>query len=106
MSRKTLFLLTNAFAKSEWCQLELTLAQHHLIQSDNDNLVLALMEDIDPQHINPRLRLMMKRKIYLQWTDDPVGQELFWEKLQQLLRDDGGSIVEAMPTNEELQTLL
>jgi toll-like receptor 13 len=45
-SRKTLMLITNAFAKSEWCMYELFMAQHKLIDADSDSIVLALMEDI------------------------------------------------------------
>ena len=106
VSRKTLFVVTNAFAKSEWCQFELTMAQHHLIETDNDNLVLAVMEDIDEVNMNPRLRLLLKRKVYLQWTEDPVGQEFFWKKLEQTLRAAGGSLVEATPSNDEINALL
>ncbi|ELU06636.1 hypothetical protein CAPTEDRAFT_96626 [Capitella teleta] len=106
LSRKTLLLVTNAFAKSEWCQFEMTMAQHRLIETDNDNVVLAVMEDIEPMNLNPRLRLMMKRKIYLAWTDDPVGQLFFWESLKQLLRSDGRSLVESTPSADELRSVL
>ncbi|ELU07995.1 hypothetical protein CAPTEDRAFT_41530, partial [Capitella teleta] len=59
-SRKTRLLLTNAFARNQWCQLEMTMAQHRLIEKDNDNLLLAVMEDIEPINLNPRLCLMVK----------------------------------------------
>ncbi|ELT94469.1 hypothetical protein CAPTEDRAFT_138446 [Capitella teleta] len=106
LSRKTLLVVTNEFAKSEWCQFELTMAQHRVIETDNDNVVLAVMEDIEPINLNPRLRLMMKRKVYLQWTDDEAGRRLFWERLKQLLRSEGESLVEAMPSTSELQSVL
>ncbi|ELU08854.1 hypothetical protein CAPTEDRAFT_38185, partial [Capitella teleta] len=86
LSRHTLLLVTNAFAKSQWCQFEMTMAQHRLIETDNDNVVLAVMEDIEPINLNPGLRLMMKRKVYLQWTDDEVGRRLFWKRLKQMLQ--------------------
>ncbi|ELT90853.1 hypothetical protein CAPTEDRAFT_134075, partial [Capitella teleta] len=105
-SRKTLLLLTNAFAESQWCQFEMTMAQHRLIEKDNDNLLLAVMEDIEPVNLNPRLRLMMKRKVYLQWTDDEVGQSLFWQSLKQMLRSENDSLVEAMPSSDELRSVL
>ena len=105
-SRKTMLLVTNAFASSEWCQFEMTMAQHRLIEKDNDNPVLAIMEDISPVNTTPRLRLLMKRKIYLEWTQDAVGQELFWKRLEQMLRSDGGSLVEAMPPREEVKRVL
>ncbi|ELU10387.1 hypothetical protein CAPTEDRAFT_78162, partial [Capitella teleta] len=85
LSRKTLLLVTNAFAVSQWCQFEMTMAQHRLIEKDNDNLLLALMEDIEPVNLNPRLQLMMKRKVYLRWTEEEDGQRLFFESLKRVL---------------------
>ncbi|ELU00039.1 hypothetical protein CAPTEDRAFT_39649, partial [Capitella teleta] len=85
-SRKTLLLVTNAFAEYEWCQFEMTMAQHKLIANDNDNLLVAVMEDIEPINMTPRLRLLMKRKVFLQWTEDEAGQRLFWERLKLMLR--------------------
>ncbi|ELT98274.1 hypothetical protein CAPTEDRAFT_76572, partial [Capitella teleta] len=80
-SRKVLLVVTNAFAKSQWCHLEMTMAQHKVIDSDNDNVILAIMEDIEPINLNPRLALLMKRRTYLEWTEDADGQRLFWVKL-------------------------
>ena len=105
-SRKTLLLVTNAFARSEWCQYEMAMAQHQLIQNDKDNLVLAVMEELLSENVSPKLRLLLKRKVYLQWTNDAVGQEFFWEQLKQMLRSDGDSVIDAMPTREEYCALL
>ncbi|ELT91250.1 hypothetical protein CAPTEDRAFT_65706, partial [Capitella teleta] len=80
-SRKTLLIVTNAFAQSQWCHLEMTMAQHKVMDSDNDNVILAMMEDIEPINLNPRLALLMKRRTYLEWTEDADGQRLFWVKL-------------------------
>jgi hypothetical protein len=64
-SRKVLLVVTNVFAASQWCQLELTMAQHKVIDTDSDNVILALMEDILPINLNPRLALLLS----LWWTD-------------------------------------
>ena len=105
-SRTTLMLVTNAFAKSEWCMYELFMAQHQLIAADNDSVVLALMEDIEPMNLNPRLRLLLQRRVHLQWTDDAAGQRLFWERLKTMLRAPVQSLIHAPISEEETRALL
>ena len=45
-SRKSLLIVSNAFAASSWCQFELTMAQTRLFEEDRDNLILFLLEEI------------------------------------------------------------
>jgi hypothetical protein len=85
---------------------ELTMANHQLIAADNDSVVLAVMEDIEPLNLNPRLRLLLQRRVHLQWTDDVTGQRLFWERLKAMLRAPGQSLIHAEPSEEEAKALL
>ena len=84
-SRKTLLIVSNAFASSQWCHFELTMAQTRLFRDDINSLILVLLEEIDDVNMTPRLRLQMARQTYVEWTDNPVGQQLFWAKLTQAL---------------------
>ncbi|ELT87569.1 hypothetical protein CAPTEDRAFT_66125, partial [Capitella teleta] len=81
ISRKTLLVITNSFTKCQWCYLEMTMAQHNVMNTDRDNVLLAVMEDIEEINLNPRLTLLMKSKPYLEWTNDNNGQLLFWEQM-------------------------
>ena len=45
-SRKSLLIVSNAFAASSWCQFELTMAQTRLFVEDRDYLILVLLEEI------------------------------------------------------------
>ena len=45
-SRKSLLIVSNAFAASSWCQFELTMAQTRLFEEDRDNLIVVLLEEI------------------------------------------------------------
>ena len=92
-SRKTLLVVSNAFAISQWCQLELTLAQHRLLEEDRNAMILVLLEPLKRENITPRLLLQMKRQTYMEWTEDPVGQKLFWKKLRRALQKPVGSLV-------------
>ena len=99
-SRKVLFIVTNSFVRSRWCQIELTFAQEHLMDKDNDNTILAIMEEIEPENMAPNLLLEMKRKVYMEWTNDELGQRLFFQKMKQSLRSKGSSITRAMPFSQ------
>jgi hypothetical protein len=100
-SRKVLLVVTNAFALSQWGYLEMTMAYHTIMDTDRDNVIVAVMEDLDPINLNPRLALLMKRRTYLEWTEDADGQELFWERMKQTLHADGESLLGSLPTDEE-----
>ncbi|KAK2139700.1 hypothetical protein LSH36_1651g00016 [Paralvinella palmiformis] len=96
-SRKTLLVVSNAFAASQWCQLEMTLAQHRLLAEDRNALVLVLLEGIERRNLTPRLILQMRQQTYLEWTDDPVGQKIFWKKLLRSLKKPSSSILHSSP---------
>ena len=76
-SRKCLLIVSNAFILSQWCHFEMTMAQTRLFAEDRDNLVLVLIEEIDDDNMSPRLRLQMQRQTYIEWTTNPIGQQLF-----------------------------
>ena len=84
-SRKTLLIVSNAFASSQWCHFELTMAQTRLFRDDTNSLMLVLLEDIDDVNMSPRLRLQMARQTYVEWTENHVGQQFFWAKLAKAL---------------------
>ena len=85
-SRKTVLVVSNSFTQSNWCHVELTLAQSRLYQDERDNLVIILLESLDYRYVNPRLRYEMNQRTYIEWPkDNETGQKLFWLKLKQAL---------------------
>lgn len=99
-SRKTLMVVSNAFAASQWCHFEMTMAQTKLLEDDRDNLILILLEEIADCNMNPRLQLQMQKKTYVEWTENAVGQQLFWENLRQTLSTSSKSIINSTPPRE------
>ncbi|XP_060561169.1 toll-like receptor 2 type-2 [Ruditapes philippinarum] len=83
-SRKVLLVLTNAFARSGWCMFELKIAHSKLIE-DETELVVILLEKIDGRNMNHSLKCLFDTTTYIEWTEDLVGQELFWEQLKTVL---------------------
>ncbi|XP_053396095.1 toll-like receptor 13 [Mercenaria mercenaria] len=85
MSEKIIIVLTNGFARSEWCMFELKVAHSKLIK-DGTELVVILLEKIDGRHVNHSLKVLFDTTTYIEWTEDLVGQELFWTKLKNVLK--------------------
>src|SRR6218665_2451500 len=67
-SRKTLLIVSNAFALSPWCHFELTMAQTRLMEEDRDSLVLILLEEIADCNLTLRLQIHMQPPTYIQST--------------------------------------
>ena len=99
-SRKSLLIVSNAFASSQWCYFEMTMAQTKLFQSDMDNMIVVLMEEIAECNLNPRLRLQLERQTYIEWSESEIGQQLFWSRLKQALSKPADSLVN-QPINAE-----
>ncbi|XP_060561167.1 toll-like receptor 13 [Ruditapes philippinarum] len=83
-SRKVILVLTNAFARSGWCMFELKIAHSKQIE-DETELVVILLEKIDGRNMNHSLKCLFDSTTYIEWTEDLVGQELFWEQLKTVL---------------------
>ena len=85
-SRMTVLIVSNAFAISQWCHVELAMIQTKLFESDHDNVILVLLEELSDCNVSPRLKIQMQRQTYIEWPADSVtGQQLFWAKLGQAI---------------------
>ena len=91
-SRKVVLIITNAFARSNWCQLELTMAQHRLFSEDRDNLILVMKEKILDCNMTPRLALQLKTQTYIEWDESEMGQKVFWKRLVNSTRGPAASV--------------
>ena len=91
-SRKVVLIITNAFAKSNWCQFELTMAQHRLFSEDRDNLILVMKEKILDCYMTPRLALQLKTQTYIEWDESEMGQKVFWKRLVKAISGPGRSV--------------
>ena len=91
-SRKVVLIITNAFAKSNWCQFELTMAQHRLFSKDRDNLILVMKEKILDCNMTPRLALQLKTQTYIEWDESEMGQKVFWARLKRSLEANTKSV--------------
>ena len=90
-SHKTILILSNHFAQSQWCELELSMAQHKLLTSHKDVLVLVLKDPIDDCYMTSRLRHLMTTQTYLAWeAGDPEKERRFWRALRHAVKGRQG----------------
>ncbi|KAM4732564.1 toll-like receptor 1 [Anableps anableps] len=90
-SRRSVFVLSAHFVKSEWCHYELYFASHQHLSQGSDSIVLVLLEPL-PQYLIPskyyQLKSMMNRHTYLEWPQDKAKHRLFWANLRAALQTD------------------
>ncbi|XP_076152676.1 toll-like receptor 1 [Alosa pseudoharengus] len=102
-SYKSIFVLSQNFVQSEWCNYELFFAQHRAISVDQDSVVFILLEPIPPDSL-PRkflkLRTLLMQQTYLEWPKDERKKHLFWKSLRSMLQTgDKGITLKNVATN-------
>ena len=86
--RFTVLVLSPDFLASNWCLLEMHLARSRIISQGRDVIVPVILREFPPSLLTRTLEGILSRS-YLEWTDDPEGQVLFWDKLVTKLKHGG-----------------
>ncbi|KAG5677494.1 hypothetical protein PVAND_007251 [Polypedilum vanderplanki] len=86
-SRCLLLLVSEKFLQSQWCQFEMNLAQHRLLEMRKEKLILVLLEDIPLRKQTKTLKYLMRTKTYLKWPINGTNDEkhLFWKRLRKAI---------------------
>ncbi|XP_045208621.2 toll-like receptor 2 [Mercenaria mercenaria] len=84
-SKQIILILSNSFSKSAWCMFEMKVAHSKHIE-DGTKLVVILLEEIWSRNMNESMKVLLKTTTYIEWTEDCVGQELFWNKLKDAVK--------------------
>ncbi|RVE46262.1 hypothetical protein evm_009086 [Chilo suppressalis] len=80
-SKFIMLVISKQFLLSQWCQFEMHLAQHRLLETRREDLILILLEEI-PRRLRPNnLHYLMLTKTYLVWPKKESEQPLFWKRL-------------------------
>lgn len=82
-SRKTIIVLSQNYVKSAWTTFEFQTALMNTITKENHELVIILLEPVDPRNTNLNLTLKsyLRTRTYLEWEE-----KYFWSKLRAALR--------------------
>ncbi|XP_050677116.1 toll-like receptor 3 isoform X1 [Leptidea sinapis] len=86
-SRHIILIISNGFAKSQWCRWETHLAEYHRLFLDDgtphDPLVLIKTGEVENKYLTTTLKYLLKTKIYHSWTEQ--NSDDFWKKLRNVL---------------------
>ncbi|GFT36048.1 toll-like receptor Tollo [Nephila pilipes] len=81
-SRRTILILSENFLKSEWCRYEFKSAHREVLSACQHRLLVIALGKVDPQELDPDIRLWMKQSPVLRW-----GEKLFWDRLKYAMPD-------------------
>ncbi|CAC5420897.1 unnamed protein product [Mytilus coruscus] len=76
-SWKVVVVMSNKFAKSEWCQWEVDVVQERRRRQGKDALLLIMLKIIDAKHMTSPIRTLLKSTPYVRYQTG-VGEDLFW----------------------------
>ncbi|XP_033111565.1 toll-like receptor 4 [Anneissia japonica] len=85
-SRKMLIVVTKNFAKSEWCYFEMEMARTRMFDNYEDILVVVILEHVASRNMPTLLQKILRKKTYIEWTENPDGQKVFWTRLAAALK--------------------
>jgi toll-like receptor 13 len=90
LSRRTILVVSDAFARSQWCRWEMQLAEHHrlFLRDENeggDSLIMIKLGEVTGTHMTPTLKYLLRTRVYLEWDSEPSKQRQFWDKLRTAL---------------------
>ncbi len=84
-SRKTVLVLSPNFLRSNWCHYEFRMARQVFVEQGREDMVLILLQSVAGCTLSRPLSLLLQERTYVEWTDDPDGQRLFWSQLRAAL---------------------
>ncbi|CAF4887438.1 unnamed protein product [Pieris macdunnoughi] len=84
-SRSIMLIISRRFLLSQWCQFEMHLAQHRLLETRREDLILILVEEI-PRRLRPNtLHFLMLTKTYIVWPKEESEKKEFWKRMKKSL---------------------
>ncbi|XP_063444339.1 toll-like receptor 13 [Mytilus trossulus] len=84
-SWKVVVIISNAFAKSEWCQWEVDIIQERRRQHGRNALLLVMLENITSKNMTSPLRTLLDSTPHLRYKKG-IGENIFWTAVVEDLR--------------------
>uniref|UniRef100_A0A3B3SM65 Toll like receptor 8 n=1 Tax=Paramormyrops kingsleyae TaxID=1676925 RepID=A0A3B3SM65_9TELE len=91
-SRKTIFVLTEAYVQSGIFKMAIYLAHQRLLDENVDVIVLLLLEPVLQHSQFLHLRRRLCGKTVLEWPRNPSAEPWFWQCLRNIIRVDNQSM--------------
>ncbi len=89
-SSKILLILSPTFLSSCWCEFEVRMSNEKVVKERRDAVILVVFSKLDQAgaRLPRKLARLLEKRIYIEWTEDPDGQKLFWSRLVQAIKKD------------------
>nr|XP_033771617.1 toll-like receptor 13 [Geotrypetes seraphini] len=89
-SRRTICLVSHHYLQSHWCSMEMRMATYRLIAERENMLIIVFLEKISMRRLSRyhQMARLVKKKTYLEWTEDAQEQLLFWARLRKAIGED------------------
>ncbi|VDI53590.1 toll-like receptor 13 [Mytilus galloprovincialis] len=84
-SWKVVVIISNAFAKSEWCQWEIDIIQERRRRQGRNALLLVMLENITSKNMTSPLRTLLDSTPHLRFKKG-IGENVFWTAVVEDLR--------------------
>jgi hypothetical protein len=81
------------------------LAQHRLLETRRDQLILVLLEDIPKSKQPKTLSYLMKTKTYIVWPTDPKERKKFWSRLKKSIINSDWESDESNPMSKNINKI-
>lgn len=78
-SKKILVILSNDFAKNEWCLWQEHLVEERLRQRGNSSVVFVLYKNISSKNMISSLHRTMKNQSIVTWHEGGAREKMFWK---------------------------
>ena len=89
--RKAIVILSPEYLTDWRCMYEVWGAHTTMVSEDRDAVVLVKLQPLPIDGLSGTLTNLMEMRECLTWTEDPVGQELFWARLETALLSSLGN---------------
>ena len=84
--RKFVLVLSPNFLASNYCLYDAQVVHHRLMEDDRDVMVVIQIDALPLAGIPGLVTNILNMKECLEWTEDPYGRQLFWDKLEHALK--------------------
>jgi hypothetical protein len=85
-SKKMLMVFSRDFVQSQWCQFELTYCLRHVMDYD-DNLLIVCVDDVVSTEMTTAMMAVLNTTTYIQWAWHRDAIRSFWGRVRLALQE-------------------
>jgi hypothetical protein len=88
-SRACLVILSEGYAKSEWCNFELNCA-YQIFSEQNRSIVVIVLDEPSPENLKKTMKYILKTRTYLEWKNEKSMDHvnsIFWQRVLQTINN-------------------